>query len=326
MKKTSVGLAFLASMGIPCLGLQERVPGADPPPRFRFKTSADIHVLAFSPDGRFLAATDETSAIVLFSAEDGTCLKTLRRATEGLEGWALAMMPDGKRLIGPGNRSALSIWNFETGKEELSLPFDTHPSATAASRNGRRVAGCGWGGGSVYVWDSTHGRLAAECRGAKNRVYSIAFLENGDIAASSRDGHLRIWKAETGELQRSLSVPEASPFGMSVTLNSRFLAAGYSDGKIRVWDLNEGRVHRTFGPAGGRTAHVLCVAFDPEGKRLFSGTYRGVFAVWDVDSGEPLYVHQNREIPVWSIAVSPDGKTVAHSAGFAWALRDLVRR
>lgn len=327
MKTALLEWALLASfVGIPSLDPQEKDPAWDPPPRFRFKTSADLRVLAFSPDGRLLAVTDEASAIVLFSAEDGTCVKTLRRGTEGLEGRALAMLPDNKRLVGPGNRSALSVWNFETGVEELPLSFETQPFAAAASKNGRWVAGTGWAGGTVHVWNAAEGRPVSKCRGAKSQVHSIVFLENGEIAASSQDGQIRIWKAETGELRGSLSVPETLPFGLSVSSDSRFLAAGYGDGKVRVWDLHQGQVCRTYGPAPGPAESVRSVAFDPEGKLLFGGNRRGVFAVWDVASGKALYVLEYGQIPVWSIAVSPDGRTVAHSIGAAWAVRDLLRR
>ncbi len=57
---------------------------------------------------------------------------------------------------------------------------------------------------------------------------------------------------------------------------------------------------------------VYSVTFNPDGKKLASGSYDGTVILWDVDKrqaiGEPL---GNHDKTVWSVAFSPDGNLLA---------------
>ena len=68
---------------------------------------------------------------------------------------------------------------------------------------------------------------------------------------------------------------------------------------------------------GARTlavgAEVYAVAFNPDGKKLASGSYDhdAYVKVWDVATGEVVWKARGHERPVLAVAFSPDGKALA---------------
>jgi WD40 repeat protein len=78
-----------------------------------------LHEAVFSPDGRFLAVSDEFRAVVYET-------DSLRRIAEFggflLGGGSVAFSPDGKRLAGgSATKEAVKLWDLESKQELLSL-------------------------------------------------------------------------------------------------------------------------------------------------------------------------------------------------------------
>jgi predicted NACHT family NTPase len=59
---------------------------------------------------------------------------------------------------------------------------------------------------------------------------------------------------------------------------------------------------------------VNAVAFSPEGDRLAIGDSKGTVQVWDVASGQVIWLQSNHKSGVLSVAFSPDGATLASAS------------
>ncbi len=115
--------------------------------------------LAFSPDGRLLAAGgeagEESDQVTVWDTASGRRLYERRLE---LPPYRLAFSPDGRRLAAAG-RQVVTVWDAANGKEVLSLrgappwPFDNgFNPALAWSQDGRWLAAANWDE-SVSVWD-----------------------------------------------------------------------------------------------------------------------------------------------------------------------------
>jgi WD40 repeat protein/tetratricopeptide (TPR) repeat protein len=111
--------------------------------------------LAFSADGRLLAAGDRDGRVLVWDSTTGR-----RLHDRDLTGpcWHLAFSPDGLRLAGV-DREQVRVWNVRTGEEVLTLrgapprPYDTGDNpALTWSPDGRWLASSNWDG-SVSAWD-----------------------------------------------------------------------------------------------------------------------------------------------------------------------------
>ena len=209
----------------------------------------------------------------------------------------------------------------------------------AFSPNGAILA-AGMSDGSVRLYNaSNHRLLTVLTSGDGSALDSLAFSPTGvRLAAGGADGIVRLWDLTdrhpvTAIVARRHSAVRALAFSP----HGQLLAAGLDSGAVRQWNT------KTYEPAGPTLVGSLPpgphaadtysnlpgvdgLAFSSNGRTLAAsegGTVNGVF-VWDARSGRQvgraLYPH----ILVQSMAVSPDGRSVAIGTDGAVEYRTIV--
>jgi WD40 repeat protein len=248
-----------------------------PSPRLVVRHKGEAVSAAFSPDGTLIASGSGYNPIIVWDAKTG---EETRRIEGAAVGDFLTFSPDGKLL--------------------------------ASARNWMR----GNGAGDVYLWDVTTGKPAGQLKGDNNLLRCVAFSPDGKrIAGHSQFGAVRVWEVATGKELVKIPTNDAghtvafSPDGklLAFDVNCAVRLCDADTGKERLNLRGHQDVRK------GTTFHsglIEALAFSPDGKLLASTSWDTTARLWDVATGQSLFVLEGHDGVVNAAAFVPDGKTL----------------
>jgi WD40 repeat protein/serine/threonine protein kinase len=263
--------------------------------------------VAFSPDGRLLAAGSADDTVTIWDGATGQELRTLVHAN-----WvnSVAFSPDGRLLASGSADNTVRIWDAATGQELAS--FREHAlqvDSVAFSPDGRYVAS-GSADATVKIWDTANSKEPFTFKGGANVVRCVAFSPDGRrLASGDENNTVKVWDSATGQELLALKGHPDSVMGVAFSPDGGRLASGSADTTVKVWDAATGR---ELLPLQGHTKEVWGVAFSPDGRRLASGSLDKTVKVWDTATGRELLTLKGAGV-VRSVAFSPDGQCLASS-------------
>jgi len=264
--------------------------------------SAAVWSLAYTPDGRLLAAAGDNGMLQLWDVASGERIRELA----GHDGTvrSAAFSPDGKTLVSAGFDHTIRLWDPSAG-QCIATITDTAPVFFPAfAGDGRLVTGSEETAGRL--WDLATGELVHRLEGHKDRAWSAAASPDGTVVAiGGRDGIVTLWSAATGALLRTLSVHTAAVTCVAFSPDGKALASGSSDNTVRVWDPTDGALLRTL---AGHSSTVCDVGFSPDGLTISSVTGEGIVRLWDAETGLFRRALSGGGL---SLAFSPDGSRLA---------------
>jgi hypothetical protein len=143
--------------------------------------------VAFSPDGKFLAAAGFDRSVVLWDVDNRKLLARLEGHRAEVRG--VAFSPDGKRLASASFDKTVILWDVGSRKPLATL--EGHKDAVwgvAFSPDGRRLASAS-GDRTVILWDADSHQPLATLEGQKGPVFGVAFSPDGKRLASTSVEH-----------------------------------------------------------------------------------------------------------------------------------------
>lgn len=242
--------------------------------------------VAFFPDGRHIAATWYRGGwTTIWEVESG---KVVANLAAGLEHYpdALAVSPDGARLVVCAPARRVVVWNDPTRPEGVRLPehaFDKLCRGTPRLGYSPKGTYFGIAEWQMWLYESTGLELRRELRAPVGDASASAFAWTPDesrLAVAFGHG-AAVWRADDwtapavriaghGNLVRAIGF---LPGGGQV------LTAAM-DGTVRLWDSNTGAEMRSFDWGIGK---VQAAAVSPDGALCAAGGDDGHLVVWDVD-------------------------------------------
>jgi RNA polymerase sigma factor (sigma-70 family) len=290
----------------------------------RFKTPGSwliIHTIAFSPDGKTLAAASGVSngngIIYLWDLASGR----LRKFGGPYEAcWAFAFSPDGKRIAMANSDDFLRVVDVQSGHIVYRIRGGTSRITwgVAFSPDGTLLAthenDC-----TIRLHQAQTGKLLRQClppdlekipkekRPRFDGMFTrIAFTPDGQtVAARGKDGSVLLWDVATGKLRRQLKRPDPveqagdrlyqsyvafAPRGEMVAVAgappSRGRVKHQVKGGLSLLDARTGKLLHSFSEAG--RSDFTSVAFSPDGTLLAAADHKlsgGAVHVWGLRTG-----------------------------------------
>jgi WD40 repeat protein/uncharacterized caspase-like protein len=267
-----------------------------------------VKAVAFSPDGQTLASGGNDGKIKFWEIASGREAASLAGHAQSVI--ALAFSHDGRWLASSGADFAVKLWEVASRREARSYTghFGLAP-ALAFSPDGSLLAS-GSRDKTIRLWNVSPAR-EREPLEHTGEVRSVAFSPDGKtLAAAGHDGKVWLWSLPKA---RRVKKPGVAPSGL--------LAAGFSRDGSKLLTCAEDRTIRIFNPV---TLVEISALPDSAGFEKYETAAFSSDSSWVLGSiglpavdlrqtipGSRVRTLENRNNPVYSVAVSPDGRWLA---------------
>jgi WD40 repeat protein/serine/threonine protein kinase len=277
--------------------------------------------LAFSPDGRRLAAANADGSIALFEfpTGEGAVVELCRLRGHTNKVRSVAFHPQGRRLASLSADRTLKVWDLTTGKVVFNRSGHAAllSSGVAFSPDGRLLA-AGDTDGNLILYDVVDGHEVRRLTGHERMAVCVDFSPDGHLLATgSWTGVLRVWNAQTGDLLRKREGDGRTMSAAKFSSDGRHLATAGYDRLVKFWDVAklldgatgyEPRVWR------GHDCIILGLALSPDGRRLATiGGEDKTVKLWDPLTGREILKLRGHTYFGECVVFSPDGQRLASS-------------
>jgi RNA polymerase sigma factor (sigma-70 family) len=271
----------------------------------RFDTESPERAL-FTPDGSALLVAD-IATVRRWDLSTGKELDPLRGHTQRIFG--LAVAGDGKTIATCSFDGTVRLWDA-AGRERRRLTIPKkYGLGVALSPDGERLA-CGTFEQEIHVWETGTGRELWRVKTDDYRVSPQSYSPDGKTLATGQD-RVRLWDAATGKEVRVIECSRGAAEHVAFAPRGGPLAVGGAEATVRFWDPATGKEVRYF---EGHQHGVHAGVFAPDGKMLVTASAEPFVRLWDLSTGRATRF-ASRKGDVRSVALAPDGKTLATSGG-----------
>ena len=291
------------------------------------KAPTSSHTLAFSPDGSLLASGGTDGTVRLWSVRESRIVPALRRVSAIVSGQrplrtfkthsdnskftAITFSPDGKKFAAANTDGTVRLLETDSGDQQFTF---TQHSGTL----------------SALAFNDLN---AYKPQDPSDKPNHTAGVNRTLISLSLRNSQafVSVWDTDTGsELStdrvenNSEKTSEAaiSPDG-SVFATKDINKINFRTQVVRLWDTNTRQLLSTLGDQedSGFQAQVV---FSADSKLLaVSSRKDNTIQIWDVPNRREQCRLEGHTTAVYSLAFSPDNKTVVSSG---WTTKDLTIR
>lgn len=235
--------------------------------------------MAFSPDGKTLAAGTPDGTVQLVDLATQRRLATLRTVHPGLVG-ELIFSPDGQALAGMVAQRGFTIWNLKTQAVQSRIDYTEQAGAAHLALTAKRELFAISSDYRVRCWDATNGQekpidfpkvgIVPQPGKPAGKGCVVALTEDASMVVVFGDGSVHLWQRAANRVQHLFTLDPQTVDGVTFLAGPRGDTVAcfmHKTNRIAIWDVGLKRelavIHRPF--EGGITAR----AYSSDGKRFF---------------------------------------------------------
>lgn len=300
---------------------------------FLIRRGVPVYSLAFSPDGKMLAAGCGDATVRLWDLEEREAAAVLRG--HRLSVYAVAFSPDGATVASGSADHTVRLWDAADGSQTAVAEHHRGPVRSVVfSPSGGTLAAAGGVFtlvGEVKLLDAAGLDLRDDVAGHRQVVSAVAFSSDGRTLASGGGrllgpGEAMLWNLEDRKPQTEPADVYEEPSGGTALENlggqvldvafspdGDTLALAGADMRIRLVNTGDGDLRARW---KGHTKEITFVGYMPDGSALVSAAVDNTLRLWDPATGDHLgslydpYGERGTG-ELLAVAISPDGRTIA---------------
>lgn len=242
-----------------------------------WQNSIGDHVidLAWSPNGRFLAAAAVSGPVTVWEADSGRPRWLFKG--HGLGTMALSWHPGSHILASGGQDGKVRLWDVEAGRETAVLDggaaWVEQVAWSDLSKQGRPVLASA-AGRVLRFWEED-GTLRREFNDVPSTIAAIAWKPGKRVLAAVAYGGARLYHADQDQPGDVLAW-QGSSLALAWSPNGQMLATGDQDSTVHFWYVRQKRDLQMW----GYPTKVRELAWDRTSRYLATGGSPDV-TIWD---------------------------------------------
>jgi len=229
--------------------------------------------MAFSPDGRWVAAAAQARVVYLFETETQQ-VRILRGYPDQV--FCVAFSPDGRTIAAGGWNGQILIRDLRTDQVTRLKGHTAGVLSVSFSADGAQLVSASYDK-TIRLWEVSSQRTVRVLRGHTDAVSNAHFSKDGKrLFSASYDRTIRLWPL-AGGAPKVLRGHKARIRDLSLSGDGRWLVSGSDDRTVRIWNVSgSGRVR----VLRGHRAQVKKVRVSPDGSRIASASYDRTIRIW----------------------------------------------
>ena len=313
----------------------------------------EIKTVTFSPDSKTLAYSESNNIVKICDVESNS-LQYMFKA--GVPFQTLTFTPDGSHLISGSIDGIVRFWKISSRgthsiyKRVFNNAIVKRPNkmlighadnskfiAIDSSPDGKKVASANYDG-TIRLWDTDSGNqqfTLTQHLGTQTALAFNAINQSKQHVVTNRtltSIRLRnfyifvsVWDIDTGDRLSIDMVDKDNHINSEVAISPKGSLFATNDfNVVRLWDTESKGLLCVLGGKEGSGGFGAKVVFSPDGKLLaVSSRQDNTIQIWDVAKRQTLCRLEGHTTYVYSLAFSPDNKTVVSSG---WTYKDKTIR